>query len=115
MNLKELTYTHEAVADLILKEPTVTIAELAAIFGMRHYAIRKLVVHEVFKKHMAYRKATLIDPHISRSLNERARTISMQAMEIISKRMVDKPDSAYALKVLTLFSAEAKRAAGNDK
>ena len=99
--LKKLTYTHEAMVDLILQEPTVTYKELAEIFGFSEGWIQRVVSSDAFKARIAERKAALIDPIIAKSLNERLRGVTVRAIDIISDKLSsDEAGATYALDAL---------------
>lgn len=99
--LKKLTYTHEAMIDLILQEPTVTYKELAEIFGFSEGWIARVVGSDAFTARLAERKAALIDPVIARSLNERLRGVTVKAIDLISEKLSsEEAGAAYALEAL---------------
>lgn len=99
--LKTLTYTHEAMVDLILQEPTVTYKELATIFGFSEGWISRVVGSDAFKARLSERKAALIDPVIARSLNERLRGVTVKAIDLISEKLSsEEAGAAYALDAL---------------
>lgn len=104
-----LTYTHEAMIDLILAEPTVTYEELAEIFSLSKGWISRVVSSDSFKARMAERKAQLQDPIISRSLNERLRGVTVKAIDMISEKL-DSPEAgaAYALDALGIATQAMK-------
>lgn len=96
-----LTYTHDAMIDLILKEPTVTYEELAEIFGFSRGWISRVVGSDAFQARLAERKATLIDPQIARSINERLRGVTVRAIDVIADKLdKDEVSAAYALDAL---------------
>ena len=100
--LKKLTYTHEAMIDLILQAPTVKPAELAELFGYCEGWINRVLASDSFQARLAERKAQLVDPHITRSLNERLRGVAMQSMDIISEKLAAEQSAAYAIEALGL-------------
>ena len=96
-----LTYTHDAMIDLILKEPTVTYDELAEIFGFSKGWISRVVGSDAFQARLAERKATLIDPQISKSINERMRGVTARAIDVIAEKLSsDEVSASYALDAL---------------
>lgn len=109
--LKKLTYTHEAMIDLILQEPTVTYKELAELFGFSEGWISRVVASDSFKARLAERKAALIDPVIARSLNERLRGVTARAVEIVAEKL-DKEEvsAAYALDALGIATSAMTKA-----
>lgn len=101
--LKRLTYTHEAMVDLIIAEPTVKPGELAELFGYTPGWISRILVSDSFQSRLAERKSALTDPLIAQSLNERLRGVTMQAVEIVSEKLNSADASAsYALDALGL-------------
>jgi hypothetical protein len=104
--LKKLTYTHEAMIDLILQEPTVTYKELAEVFGFSEGWISRVVGSDAFNARLAERKAALIDPIIARSLNERLRSVTVKAIDMISEKLSsDEAGAAYALDALGIATS----------
>lgn len=99
-SLTRLTYTHDAMVDLILQEPTVTQQELAELFGYSTGWIQRVVASDAFQSRIAERKAQLIDPQITRSLNERLRAVTIQSIDIISNKLGAEQSAAFALEVL---------------
>ncbi len=96
-----LTYTHDAMVDLILQEPTVTHAELAEIFSYSAGWIARVVSSDSFQARLAERKAQLIDPHIARSLNERLRGVTVRAIDIIQEKLsTEEAGASFALDAL---------------
>lgn len=98
--LKRITYTHEAMIDLILQEPTVTPAELATLFGYSPGWISRILASDSFQARLAQRKSHLIDPLVAQSLNERLRGVAVQAVEIISEKLDSEQSAAYAIDAL---------------
>lgn len=85
--VKRLSYTHDAMIDLILQEPTVTHAELAEIFGYTAGWVQRVCGSDAFNARLADRKAQLIDPQISRTLNDRLRGVTIKALDIIDEKL----------------------------
>jgi len=99
----KITYSHEAMIDLIIQEPTVTPKELAELFGFSSAWVSRVVGSDSFQSRLAERKATLLDPHLSNTLNERLRTVSIKAVDIISEKLSNPEQSAdFALEALGL-------------
>ena len=104
--LKKLTYTHEAMVDLILQEPTVSYKELAEIFGFSEGWIARVVSSDAFAARLAERKAALIDPIIAKSLNERLRGVTVKAIDLIAEKLSsEEAGAAYALDALGIATS----------
>lgn len=110
--LKKLTYTHEAMIDLILQDPTVKTAELAEVFGLTPGWVARVVASDSFQSRLAQRKAGLIDPIIARSLNERIRSVAIRSMDIIEDKLDKEASAEYAMNALQ-FSAQSLQLLSN--
>lgn len=97
----KLSYTHDAMVDLIIQAPTVTHAELAELFGYSAGWIQRVCGSDAFQARLAERKAQLIDPHVARSLNERLRGVAIKAIDIIDGNLSkEEAGAGYALEAL---------------
>ena len=95
-----LSYTHEAMVDLILQEPTVTTKELAEVFDLTPGWVSRVVASDSFQARIAERKAQLIDPVITHSLRERVQGVAVQSIAIIQEKLAAEESAAYALEAL---------------
>ena len=100
-----LNYTHEAMADLILQDPTVTVAELALVFNYSEGWISRILSSDSFKVYLSQRKEKLIDPVIARSVNERLRAVTFQALDIVSAKLATEEGASLAEGALKLAVA----------
>lgn len=103
---KRLNYTHEAMVDLIIADPTVTTAELAELFGYSPAWIRRVAVSDSFQARLAERKGKLVDPFIAQSLDERLKSVTIAALEKVNETLSGPDSSAsYALDALGMAAA----------
>jgi hypothetical protein len=103
--LKKISYTHDAMIDLIMQDPTVTSRELAEVFGYSQAWVARILVSDSFQARLAQRKSALVDPIIARSLNERLRGVAMRSMDIIEEKLATEPSAAYAMDALELATS----------
>jgi hypothetical protein len=110
--ITRLTYTHDAMVDLILQEPTVTHKELAEIFQYSAGWIQRVCASDAFQARLAERRAQLVDPHVARSLNERLRGVTIKAIDIIDERLsTEEAGAGYALEALGIATGAMQRKA----
>lgn len=104
-----LKYTHEAMIDLILAEPTVSNKELAQIFEYSEAWISHIRGSDSFQSRTAERKALLVDPAIRRSIEDRLSGITVKAIDRLQE-VLDGPDAsaAFALEALGVASSGLK-------
>jgi hypothetical protein len=98
---RPLKYSHEAMIDLILTEPSVSNRELAAVFGYSEAWVGHIVKSDSFQARMAERKALLVDPSIKRSVEDRLASVTIKALDKL-ETVLDSPDvsAATALEAL---------------
>lgn len=100
--IKKVNYTHDAMIDLIMQDPTVNSRELAECFGYSPAWVSRILASDSFQARLAQRKSALIDPIIARSLNERMRTVAIRSMDVIEEKLAAEPSAAYAMDALEL-------------
>lgn len=103
--LVKVTYTHEAMIDLILQEPTVTVQELAALFNYTPAWISRILASDSFQARLSQRKSDLIDPLIAQSLNERMKGVAIQSLTIIGQKLEAEESASYALDALGIAAS----------
>lgn len=99
-DLVKLNYTHEAMIDLILQEPTVTTRELAEVFGLTPGWIARVISSDSFQARLAERKAQVIDPVIAHTIRERVQGVATQSIAIIQEKLASEESASYALEAL---------------
>lgn len=85
--IKKVRYSHDAMIDLMIAEPTVKQNDLAAIFDRTPTWISLVVNSDAFQARLSERKAELIDPAITASINERINAVASKALERIHEKL----------------------------
>lgn len=103
--LKRVKFQHEPIIDAMLRAPRIQNKELAEMFGYTPGWIGRLINSDAFQARYAERKAALTDPGIARRLNARLQGVTIQAVEVISRKL-DATDSAdFALEALGITTS----------
>ena len=104
--LKKIGYSHDAMIDLILQDPTVSSKELAELFGYSAGWVSRILASDSFQARLAQRKGALLDPIIARSLNDRLRAVATRSMDVIEDKLASgEATAAYAMDALELATA----------
>jgi hypothetical protein len=103
--LTRLTYTHDAMVDLIIQAPTVTTKELGELFGYSAGWVARVIASDAFQARIAERKAQLIDPQITQSLNERLKGVAIHAVDLIGQKLDSEQSASYAIDALGLATS----------
>ena len=109
---QKLKYSHEAMIDLILHDPTVTFKELGEVFDLTPRWVSAVVGSDAFQARLAERRDSLLAPAITAKLNERVQGVTIQALTIVSERLEAEQSAGYALDALGLCSSVIAKAAG---
>lgn len=108
-----LSYTHEAMIDLILAEPTVKPSELALLFGYSAGWISRVISSDSFQARIAERKAALIDPSITRRIDQRFKALAVQSTQVLQERLDSEEGAALALDALAVATTAMRVVAKN--
>ena len=111
--VKHLRYTHDAVIDAIIENPSISQNNLAAIFGYTPGWISQVMGSDAFKNKLEQRKEELVDPQIRLSLNERFNALVGRSLDVLQEKlMMPNPDPELALRAAAL-GAKALGLGGN--
>lgn len=104
---KPLPYTHEAMVDLIIQDPSVTPQELAELFNRSRAWISKVLAADSFQARLADRKSQLVDPTLAATLNERVTSVTLHALDILADKLEREESASLALDVMDKVSKAA--------
>jgi hypothetical protein len=80
-------YSHDAMIDAILQNPTISQTELASLFGYTAGWISQVINSDAFKAKMAQRINDLRDPIILASMEEQFAGILARGLELTRKKL----------------------------
>ena len=90
----KVSYSHDAMIDHMLMNPTVTLDELAAMFGRTRGWISTIKHADAFKARMEYRRQLLVDPTIKDAIDERlmgsaekAEALLHRSLEVLQEKL----------------------------
>lgn len=102
--IKKTRYSHEAMIDVIVAEPTISQVELAARFNHRPAWISRIIGSDAFQAALAKRREELTDPFLVATIEERFRGLAMQSLDVISEKLEATKNTDIALKALDISS-----------
>lgn len=111
--LQKVRYTHEAMIDLIIKNPELSQNEIAAYFGYTPAWISNILASDAFQAAMAARREEIIDPEIKATIEERFRALVIRSLAVLQEKL-NKPQvsDTVALRAAEL-GAKALGVGGN--
>lgn len=97
-----VNYTHDAMIDLLIANPMISQNELAAHFGYSVPWVSRIRNSDAFLARLAERKATIVDPSLVLSVEEKLRAIVDKSADIIMDKLEKTQSADLALKALDL-------------
>lgn len=102
--LQRVHYSHEAMIDVIIAEPTITQNELAKRFGRSVSWISIVMGSDSFQAALAKRRDDLLDPFLIATIEERFRGLAQQSLQVIAEKLETTKNTDLALKALDISS-----------
>lgn len=97
-----VSYTHDALIDLMIAQPMVAKQDLAKHFGYTGAWISRVTNSEAFQARLAQRKSDIIDPSLVMSIEERLKAVTSQSLDIVMEKLEAAPSLDSAMKVLEM-------------
>lgn len=87
VQLRKVRYTHDAVIDEILINPTISQNDLAKMFGFSVSWISICMNSDAFKERLAERKAEITDPILRATIKDKVEAAAGRALDRIIDRL----------------------------
>jgi transcriptional regulator with XRE-family HTH domain len=105
--IAKVSYTHDAMIDMIIAAPSISQNELAARFGYTAAWISQIISSDAFQSRLADRRDEIVDPAIRASVEEQFKGLVFRSLDILRAKL-SKPAEAIpdnlALRSLELSS-----------
>ena len=83
----KMRYSHQAMVDLILEDPTLQQNQIAAYFGRTPAWISTIFTSDAFKARLEARRAEIVDPDLRLSLRERFEALATQSLKVLQEKI----------------------------
>lgn len=103
--IKKISYTHDAMVDMILARPTISGNELAVIFDRTPAWISIIRASDAFQARLAARRTEVVDPMIQEEIEARFKLVTQRSLEVIQEKLAAPSvavDPVFALKAAEL-------------
>lgn len=100
--LQRVRYSHEAMIDVILAEPTIKQSELAKRFGHSENWISIVMGSDAFQAALAKRRDDIVDPFLIATVEERLRGLATQSLTVIAENLEKTRSADLAIKALDI-------------
>jgi hypothetical protein len=106
-SIARVKYTHDAMIDLIIADPSIKQGALARHFGYTEAWVSRIFASDAFQARLAQRKEELVNPAISASIETRMNGLVIQSMEILAEKLEATRSPDLAAKVFELSTKAA--------
>jgi len=100
--LARVKYSHDAMIDHMIENPSISQTQLAAMFGYTGAWVSRVVNSDAFLARLAERKGDLVDPAIALTLDEKFRSLAAQSLDVIQEKLSLTKNVETAMKALEL-------------
>ena len=118
--IAKVSYTHDAMIDMIVADPTVHQNDLARYFGFSPSWVSTVKNSDAFQARLAERRGELIDPVVVASIDERFRALADASLDLLLERVTHpalKPTDDFLIQTAKLSAGAlgygAKAPVGN--
>lgn len=98
--IERVKYSHDAMIDLIIAEPGISQAKLAQQFGYTQAWVSRVTNSDAFLARLAQRKADIVDPALSLSIDEKLRAVASKSLDVVLEKLTATQSPDMALKAL---------------
>ncbi len=95
--IKKVSYTHEAMANIILGNPCVQQYELAQHFGVTEGWISQVIGSDAFQAFIATRREEIIDPILRGAVEESFKGLVLQSVQRLREKLAANPSDQLVL------------------
>jgi hypothetical protein len=117
--LQKVRYTHDAMIDILLAEPTIQQKELAKRFDMSEAWISRIIGSDAFQAALAKRRDDVANPIIAASIDDKLSGLVNQSLEIIAEKLETSRSLDTAFKGLEIgvkaLGFGARQSGGNNQ
>lgn len=85
--IQKVSYTHDAMIDLIIAHPMMSQGERASHFGYTQAWVSIIESSDAFRARLEARKEELVDPTIRATIEERFRALATKSLEVLQKKL----------------------------
>lgn len=109
--IKRVSYSHDAMIDMIVANPWINQGELARNFGYTEGWVSQVIASNAFQARLEERKNDLIDPAIRATIEENFKGLVHRSIQILMRKL-DKPDGQISDELVLKALDIASKAAG---
>jgi len=95
--VQRVSYTHDAMCDLIIADPSISKTAIAHHFGYTVAWVSRVINSDAFQMRLAVRKADLSDPSLVLTIEEKLKALVSESLDILIDKLAVTKSSDLAL------------------
>jgi hypothetical protein len=88
--IKRISYSHDAMVDIIIANPCISQNQIAAHFGYTPSWVSQIIASDAFQARLAERRDEIVDPTIRATVEESLKGLLVRSMAILREKL-DRP------------------------
>lgn len=96
--IQRVSYTHDAMCDLIIANPSISKTAIAAHFGYSQTWVSRIMGSDAFQMRLSVRKADLVDPSLVLSIEEKLRVLLHESLDVVIEKIATTKSADMAFK-----------------
>lgn len=100
--IEKVSYTHDAMIDLLIAKPMVSQGDVARHFGFTPGWVSRVIRSDAFRERLASRKGEIVDPMLLQQVEDRFQSLVERSLEILMEKLDANPTADLALKAAEL-------------
>lgn len=85
--IERVKYTHDALIDVIIQNPTIKQKDLAEHFGYTQAWLSRIMNSDAFLARLAERKKDIVDPSLTLSVEEKLRALADKSLDVVMEKL----------------------------
>lgn len=86
-SVQRVSYTHQDMADTIIRCPSISGLELAERYGYRPHTVSMILNSDAFQVYLAARRSEIINPVLTLSVEERMRSVTQRSLDVLAEKL----------------------------
>lgn len=100
--LQRVSYTHDAMCDLIIANPAISKGDLARHFGYTPVWVSRVLNSDAFQMRLSVRKADLSDPSLMLTIEEKLKVLVSESLDVLIEKLATTKATDVATKGLEI-------------
>lgn len=100
--IARVSYTHDAMIDLIVASPAISQGEIAQHFGYTQAWVSRVFNSDAFQARLAARKMEIVDPQLVLTIEEKFRALASKSLDVVLEKLTATGSAEMGLKALEI-------------